>query len=173
MKVLFWGLTIFCLSFLLHLVIWKIHLPKRQTDTLLQIFFGGLIIGVLILWGIQDFMPLLGTYIPEDLSEYLHISLFVISLTLAYVITYSGLEADSPSLVMIMTIANAGSDGLAKKSFMQTMSDETLVKPRIMDLVRDKMVYMDKDRYKPTLKGSLFVLIFILYRKLLNLQKGG
>ena len=88
-------------------------------------------------------------------------------------ITYSALEADSPSLVIITTIANAGSNGLDKKSFDELMNDNVLVKPRIRDLLLNKMVEMDGDRYVLTPKGILFARIFIIYRKIMNVSRKG
>ncbi len=173
MKVLFWEVFLFCAAFLLHVFVWKIRLPKRQTKALLQIFGGTLLIGLCILWSAK-FILQVGISIPGAVSEYLHIALFVISLTLAYMITYSALEADSPSLVMIMSIAQAGADGLEKTRFEQLMTDDILVIPRIHDLLRDKMVYVEGKKYKLTAKGALFARIFIVYRQLLNIhQKGG
>ena len=99
--------------------------------------------------------------------------MFFVSLLLAYMITYTALEADSPSLVMVMTIGSAGPEGLDKKKFDRLMSDDTLIVPRIEDLVLDKMVYMDGDKYRLTPKGVLMARIFVFYRKLLGAPKGG
>jgi predicted transcriptional regulator len=89
-------------------------------------------------------------------------------------ITYSALEADSPSLVMIMSIANAGITGLLKTQFEQRMTDDVLIIPRIQDLLRDQMIYEQEGKYKLTSKGLLFARIFIVYRHILNIsQKGG
>lgn len=74
---------------------------------------------------------------------------------------------------MVMTIARAGSKGLDKKSFDQLITDDVLIKPRIRDLVVDKMVFIDKDKYRLTPKGVIFAKIFIIYRKLLKASKGG
>ena len=173
MKILFWGSFLFCLAFLVHLIVWRIRLPKRQTKTLLYIFFGTLLIGLFMLWSAKFILQMM-TLAPETLSEYLHIFLFVASFTLAYMITYSALEADSPSLVMIMSIANAGPNGLPKEQFEQLMTDEMLVIPRIRDLLRDKIVYVEGKKYKLTTKGLVSAWIFIVYRHILNIsQKGG
>ena len=173
MRILFWGSFLFCFAFLIHLIVWKIRLPKRQTKTLLCIFFGTLLIGLIGLWSAK-FILQINTLAPEAISEYFHIFLFVTSLTLAYMITYSALEADSPSLIMIMSIANAASNGLPQEKFKQLMTDDMLSIPRIQDLLRDKMVFVEKGKYKLTLKGLVFVHIFIVYRHILNIsQKGG
>lgn len=173
MKVLFWGFFFFGFAFLLHLIVWRIRLPKRQTKALLLLFLGTLPLGFGILWSMQHILAI-EVFVPSSLSEYFHIFLFVLSFTLAYVITYSALEADSPSLVMIMSIAGSGSEGLPKKQFAQQMNDEILVVPRVRDLLRDNMIVIEDGKYKLTLKGLVFVRIFIFYRRMLKLsQKGG
>lgn len=172
MNVFFWSVVFLSVAFLLHLVIWKIHLPTRQTRALLLIFFGTLMVGLLCLWGMKIFLP--SRMIPALFPQYLHIALFVMAFTLAYLITYSAIEADSPSLVMMLAIADAGPDGLPKVHFEQRMTDELLVLPRIRDLVRDKMVTLANGKYVLTPKGKRFALIFIVYRRILGIaEKGG
>lgn len=167
------GIFLFCLSLISHIIVWKIYLPKRQTKVILQIFFGVLVVGLFVFWAVPHAVLALGLYAPEGFLEYLHISLFFISLTLAYMITYSAIEVDSPSLVMVITVAKAGIDGLDKEEFEKMMTDDFLVVPRVRDLVNDKMVYTDAYGYKLTAKGFLMARLFVLYRRLLNAQKGG
>lgn len=173
MRVLFWGTVIFCLAFLLHLVVWKVCLPKRQTKVLLMIFFSTLLAGVITLRGAPLFIAGMGLPVPSILPDYLLICLFFISLTLAYMITYSAIEVDSPSLVMVIAIARTGKEGLDIKQFERTMTDELLVVPRVRDLVHDKMVSIEGGQYRLTPKGLLLARLFIMYRKLLNVSKGG
>ena len=93
---------------------------------------------------------------------------------MAYITTYSALEVDSPSLVMVMKIAKAGSNGLKKESFEHEMDDGILVVPRIRDLITGGMANLDEGRYRLTPKGVLVSRIFIAYRKLMNRDgKGG
>jgi len=152
--------------------VWRISLPKRQVKTLLQLFFGVMIAGVVLLVMFPG-IALWGVHAPQGINEYAHIVVFFVSITLAYMITYSALEADSPSLVMVMKIESAGSDGLPKEEFDESMNDDILVKPRVNDLLLDHMACLDGDKYKLTQKGVLFANIFIFYRKLLNVEKGG
>lgn len=173
MKVLVFGLTIFCLAFILHLIVWKIRLPKRQVKTMLLLFFAVLFGSILILWNAPASFTFLNLTAPDNMWEYLHICLFFVSLTLAYMITYSALEADSPSLVMVMVINSAEPEGLDKKRFGELMSDETLVMPRIKDVLTDRMVYMEGDRYCLTPKGAFMARMFILWRRLINAPEEG
>ncbi|GJQ57648.1 MAG: hypothetical protein D8M57_00215 [Candidatus Scalindua sp. AMX11] len=174
MTILFWGLALFASAFVIHFVLWKIRLPNRQIKAILQIFFTVLVVGILLLWSVPDTSIFCGIAPPTSFAEQIHISLFFISLTLAYMITYTALEADSPSLVIMTAINDAGPDGLDKKCFDKLMNDDILVKPRIRDLLLNKKVKMDGDRYVLTPKGVLFAQIFITYRKIMNVShKGG
>lgn len=172
MNILIWGLSLLILAFLLHVFVWKIHLPKRQTKTMLLIFFGTLILGSAYLWTHPSY-SLFGIDTPVGWTEYVRIALMFTAFTLAYMITYSGLEADSPSLVMVLSIAQAGPEGLSKNVFFQQMTDDILIKPRVRDLLTDKMAYLDGDTYRLTPKGVLLANIFVVYRNILGAGKGG
>lgn len=173
MKVLGWGAGFVGLAFMIHVLLWKLRLPQKQTQALLQIFGGTLCFGLASLFGSAQYSPFMQRLAPEHPAEYLHIALFVIAFTLAYIITYSALEADSPSLVMILTIARAGAEGLDKTRFEQSMTDELLILPRIRDLLRDNLVYPDGAKYKLTPKGVGFVRIFSMYRQILKIDRKG
>jgi len=163
MNILIYGMVIFISAFLLQLVIWRIKLPKRQTIAILLIYMLTLILG--LLFGIAKGLVIV---------ELFHISIFVISLTFAYILIYPAIEVDSPSLVMIMAIADCGKAGLQIERFYQLLSDDLLVIPRLNDLYRDKLAYLDNDKYRLTKKGILFALIFINFRKLFKINlKGG
>jgi hypothetical protein len=172
MGILFWGLTISVSAFLVHLAIWRVRLPKRQTQAMLWIFFIVWLAVTGGLWSHPDF-SLLGVPAPQTWLQLAHVGLFVLAFTLAYMITYSALEADSPSIVMVMAVARAGSAGLPRSEFNRMMTDDVLVVPRVRDLLLDRMAYLEGDRYRLTPKGALFARIFIQYRKLLKTRKGG
>ena len=88
-------------------------------------------------------------------------------------ITYSALEADSPTLVMILIIAKTGSMGLKQESLNKLMTDEILVIPRVKDLLKDKMIVLNHEKYIITPKGVLFAKFFTTFRKILGAKKGG
>lgn len=174
MGTFFWGPALFVFAFLIHFVVWKVKLPKRQVKVILQIFSLVLIAGIIVLWNLPSTVTFFSVKPPVGLLEYLHISLFFASITASYIITYTALEADSPTIVMLLYIDRAGLNGMNKKDFEQSINDDVLVKPRIKDLLKDKMVFIDKSKYKLTSKGILLAKIFILYRKLLKVDhKGG
>ena len=172
MKILFWGSLVFFASFLLHLAVWKVRIPARQTKTILFILFGGLGASLAAFVLVPSF-SLACFPVPSGPAELLATALFVSSFSLAYVITYSAVEADSPTLVMIKTVADAGARGLAREDFFAVLNDAVLVEPRIRDLLTDRMAVLEGGRYSLPKKGRLFAAVFTKYRALLRLGKGG
>jgi len=164
MKLLYYGLALSFFAFLSHLIVWKVRVPERQVRALLKIFIYSLLAGLFML-RLTD-----STLIAAD---YLYISLFVLSAAAAYIITYPALEADSPSLAIVSRIAAAGPRGLSDDEIYHEMGNDILVTPRIRDLLDEKLVRIRDGKYRLTRSGSLFVGIFIFYRGLLNLNKGG
>jgi hypothetical protein len=141
---------------------------------LLLIFFATLIIGLAGLWAFSLSLKALGFSSPSTLAECIHIALFFTSLTFAYIVTYTALQVDSPSITMVMQIDNAGPDGYGIMAFTKMMTDDILVKPRIRDLVTAELACVDGDKYRLTRKGILLAGVFIYYRKLMNYHsKGG
>ncbi|MCX5785050.1 MAG: hypothetical protein NTX59_05130 [Elusimicrobia bacterium] len=172
MKTLLWGNLIFFSFFLLHFLAWKVKLPARQTKTILIIMFSGLAASLAV-FVIFPFLTILGVKAPDTPAEYISVALYVASFVLAYMITYSGIEADSPTLVMMKIIADAREKGIQTEEFFNMLNNDILVKPRLRDLIIDKMVFIREERYILTAKGKIFAEIFILYRKILGLGKGG
>jgi hypothetical protein len=170
MNVLFWGVLTGAAAFLTHLAIWRIRLPKRQLR-MVAIVFGAAQVLVLAAHGTA-----LGPWLPMPLAgmpEAAAYLLFCTAWTLAYMITYTALEVDSPSLVIVDRIAGAGSGGLAAPALEKLVSDEQLVVPRVHDLVRDGMLAQCDGVFQLTSKGRRFIAPFETYRKLLGRERGG
>ena len=163
MSIIGYGILVFCFSFFIHICLWRVCLPRNQAYALLAIFISGLILGIVVLQ----------ILVPQGIFNYLRLCLFYIAAMFSYIISYSAIEAESPSLVIIAKIAKAGGSGVGKEELKSLMTDEVLVIPRIRDLVRDGLAIFDNGKYRLTYKGSYFVGIFIFFRKLLGRGKGG
>lgn len=160
-------------AFALHLALWRIHLPRRQTRAILLLFFGtggGTL--ALLPWLVAS-LPALGLRSPPALESYLSLAVFITAATLSYMITYSAVEADSPSLVMALAVRGAGPSGLSIDDFHARLDETVLLEPRMRDLVRDGLCRLEGHRYSLTPKGWRMARIFLLHRRLLGLGKGG
>ena len=159
MKVLFYASLTFLIALFLHLVIWKICLPKKNRPVVLvNIFFWVLVLGIVIL---------------KNFFQYLDYIVLYCSLAAAYIVTYPAIEAGSPSLAITYNIAKAAKVGLAKFELYEIMTDETLVAARVNDLLNDGLIYIKSESYFLTFKGFFLAGLFIGFRKLLHLPQGG
>ncbi|MBN2290531.1 MAG: hypothetical protein JXQ83_14450 [Candidatus Glassbacteria bacterium] len=173
MSVLVWCLLLSFLAFGCHLAVWRIRIPSRQNRAILQIFFGVLVLGVVFIClvatsGRPFFLPL-----PESLPEYLQVILFFTSLTIAYLFTYSALIYESPSIMIMLFVADAGPAGLSGDDLLERMTGDTLIGSRLDNLVAEKMARLDHGRYRLLPKGEFLIKAIIFYRKLMNAPKGG
>ena len=173
MKILLWGPAVVFFAFILHLVWWRIKIPQRQVKTLLKIFLAALLFWLFVFQIFQGTEIQFLLFFPTRWPEFLHVSIMVITVTLSYISFYTALEVDSPTLVMILKIEEAGPEGMDKNIFEKTLSDDLLVKPRVKDLIRDEMVFMEGDKYKINAKGRRLVYALRWHRKLMGVTGRG
>jgi hypothetical protein len=171
--VLFYASSLFGLAFVSHVIMWRIHLPKRQARVVCLLFLGFLCGGSLMFWKHGGELSAFGLHPPSDLAQFLQFWLCYVSLTLAYIITYSAVEVDSPSLIIIMKIAEAGNAGLTSEALEVLVDDKILLDPRLKDLVTDNMAGLHEGKYRLTPKGAVMARLFVFYRKIMGVNKGG
>jgi hypothetical protein len=173
MAVFLYGSLLFLTGLVVHLIVWRIRLPRRQTKGLLIIFLVTLVFGCVLY---DDTVPTLNTSgadSPFALAEFFQLSLFFLSLTMAYLITYSAVEADSPSLVIVRKISEAGTGGLKKDLLAREIDESVLILPRLKDLIVDKMAVIEHGRYRLKTKGVIMARLFKFYRRLMGAGMGG
>ena len=173
MLTLTFGILLFVSAFLIHLFWWRVRLPKNHTKALGFIFFTVWILGLFgFLYGAKFFYAEY-THFRYALSECLQLSFLYFSLVLTYITTYSAVEVDSPSIVMVREIERAGRQGLDGGAFEKNANDGLLLIPRINDLIKDKMICNEDGVLKLSPKGWIVVKIFITYRSIIRRGKGG
>ncbi len=169
MQLVLFATGLFLTAFIIHLIVWRIRLPQKHTFTLLIIFLGILFISPLIL----QLIPSLISYQPRSLSEWFHVSLFHIALTLGYIVTYSAIEEDSPSLCLIRYVADAGTGGRTDEEVRNFLSQVPIIEMRIQASLRDNLMIKQDDKYQLTEKGRRLALVFKFTQDILGMRTGG
>jgi hypothetical protein len=156
-------LALFLTALGLHLLMWKVRLPKYHTRTLLILF--ALVIGAwLAMW------PLLSM----ELSQMLHVCLFYAALSLYYVITYSAIEGDSPTLSLILHLDASGARGISSEEVHEFLEGRPFIKARIAALMHDGLLREENGRYFVAGRGSLFFRLVLAFRRLYgSIERGG
>lgn len=169
MRIATFSLVLFLTAFLVHWVIWRVRVPRRQTAALLAILLGtlpaGLTIAVLT-GGLYAWAPASGW-------ELLQVVTFHVALALAYVVTYSLLEEHSPSLTLVKFVHAAGDRGRARAELLALLDGNRSLEGRVEALLRDGMVTQTGGTLRLTTKGLWWARTFGLWRRLYRMELGG
>src|SRR5262249_15438455 len=95
MTVLLAGLGLLFISFCVQLVLWRIFVPGRQIRALLVIFF----LVPLIVFGVVQIAGIV--LVTLSAAEIVRLAVFYVSCGLMYIVLYSAIEEQSPTLAII------------------------------------------------------------------------
>jgi hypothetical protein len=169
MRIVLFSVELFLSAFVIHWLIWRVRVPRRQTRALLLIFLGALAVGlagILLLPNPKDWTPI-------HFWEWVQVALFHVSLTLAYIVIYSTLEEHSPTLTLVKYVADAGNSGRSQGDLETFMDGIQSLGSRLDALRRDDMVTEECGLFRLTAKGSRWAQVFHFWRRLLHIDRGG
>jgi hypothetical protein len=161
MLVFFTGTVSFVVAFAIHVILWRIHVPRHQAASLALLFVAVAIV-VLVTESVLD--PALFGLSPLRLA--LAVILFG-SFGVVYLILFSALEADSPTLTIIALIQAGGRHGVSEHDLLRAMAGHSFVRLRLDQMVRDGMAVRRGDRLHPSSQGILLASLVRQYRILL------
>jgi hypothetical protein len=169
MSTVAFALGLFAVTFLVHLLWWRIRIPRRQTATLLLWFFAALPIGVVAARSI----PALAPWVPTTFWGLLLVAQFHYGASLAYACINSALQHDSPALMVVTYVAMAGDKGRTREEVRTILRDEVLIEPRIREFAAGGIVELVDSRYRLTSRGLRFLRTMTLVRNAFRLPRGG
>lgn len=168
-RIVGFAVGLFVFAFATHWLCWRVCLPRRQTLALLLIFLGAFPAAV----GLYFLAPHLPLSWPHSVWEWLHVAEFHTAMALSYIVLYSMLEENSPSLTIIGFVAEAGSAGRTPDEVFGLINDDLILRSRLHAMLRDGLVRQTADAYRLTPKGQAWVRVFSVFRRLLSRAKGG
>jgi hypothetical protein len=163
MSVFLSGTGLFALALVTHVILWKVRLPKHHTPALLVIFF------LLLLPSFP-----LAICKGASLIDTLHASLLYISLSLCYVITYSAIEGDSPTLSLMRFVAEQPAQGRTLQEIESFFAERPFIRARISALLHSSLVREENGRYFIQGSPSLPFRLILGFRRIFGeIPKGG
>lgn len=169
MKLASFCVALLAVTFLVHLVWWRIQIPRRQLPTLLLVFFGALPLSA----AVGFVVPGLARSMPTTIGEWLHVAVVYLPVSLAYVATYSAVEEDSPSLRIVQYVADAGAVGRSRDDLSTILNDDILLRSRFGAMVRDGLVVDSGGLYALTNRGRRLGSFFTMSFRLLGIRAAG
>lgn len=155
-------LCLLAITWVIHVALWRVRLPQNQTRALLLLF-------AIVLGGWRIFVA------PSfSLIETLQVMTLSVPLFLCYVITYSAIEGDSPTLSLMKRLDEQRHTGLHKDEVFHFFLARPFVQARIDALVRSGLVKVEGERFVIAKKPSLTFRVVLGFRKLFGpISKGG
>jgi len=161
------GVALLAAALSIHVVLWRFRLPKSQLKTLLLIFLVVWLLAV-SLWGMGHLwgVSLLGLF---------YFSLFYWSAALCYVITYSAMEGDSPTLSLTRHLHRKGALGISHEEVEKFFRQRPFVGARIRALVMDNIFIEESGGYRLASGKYLFFRLILGYRRVVfgAIKSGG
>lgn len=159
---------LFGAAFAVHLIVWRIRVPRRQSAALLVIFLGSLVAGLVTLRCSDTGNPRRWGFWACG-----HIAEFHIAMSLAYVVFYSAIEEPSPTLTVMTCVAQTRAQGRTRAEIFEVLTEAVSVENRLGALIRDKMLLQANGAYRLTGKGRMWAKSFKAWRRLCALPTGG
>jgi hypothetical protein len=159
---------LFLAAFCVHVLWWRIRLPKRQLWTLLRGLTAFFPLGMGMLCGL-GLWPAAWFTSPAIAV----VALLYFSLTITYVITYSALEGDSPSLSLVRWIATRP-EGVTAAELDAFMAQRPFIRARLRALQEDALTEERDGRLFIRGTPSLFFRAILAWRTLYGpMDRGG
>jgi hypothetical protein len=168
MVILEWGLGLFLGALLLHLLLWRLHKPKSPIKALLALFGGVIGAGLAALYFGDTAFRSAGLAGLANPVAYVHILLFFTSMACAYIVFYTVLEWDSPTLTLVMMIGRAGKSGFAEAEFIKHAEQIPFLESRMQDLRRSGILVEKNGRYVLSPGPHWFYRSIVFYNRLLG-----
>jgi hypothetical protein len=141
------------LSLVTHLVLWRIRLPKRQTRALLLLFIVVPIVAAIVAIAVDHPLAL-------SVPQTLRIALLYVACMLGYVVCYSLVENQSPTLAIVDYLAVAGKAGRSEADILARFGGGTTIEQRVELMAAGGWVHVHGDDIVLTPEGRKYALLF-------------
>jgi hypothetical protein len=160
------------LAFVLHLTLWRWRLPKAQLKALLVVFAVVWAVGALS--ALAGFVGV-GSLAAGWLVGFLYFCLIYWSAAFCYVITYSAMEGDSPTLSLTRHLHRRGEEGVSHDEVEEFFRQRPFVGARVKALVTDNVFVEGEGGYRLSPGSYVFFRVILGYRRVVfgPIKSGG
>jgi hypothetical protein len=167
MRCLWLFIVSFAGAWAIHFLVWRVRLPKAQLKALLLIF--------MIVWAFVVVASFAGGWPIKAVVEFFYFSLIYWSAAFCYVITYSAMEGDSPTLSLTRHLHRRGEEGVSHEEIEDFFRQRPFVGARVKALVTDNVFIEEEGGYRLSPGSYLFFRVILGYRRVVfgPMKSGG
>ena len=160
------------LAWIVHLAIWRWRLPRAQLKALLVIFA--------VVWALAALSVLTGfvgawSFAAGWFVGFLYFCLIYWSAAFCYVITYSAMDGDSPTLSLTRPLHRRGDEGVSHEEIEEFFRQRPFVGARVKALITDNIFIEEQSGYRLSPGRYLFFRLILGYRRIVfgPIKSGG
>lgn len=163
MRVFLLSCVLLAAAWLVHFLLWRIRLPRHHIPVLLLVFAG--VLGGWLAAAI---------FLARPFLEIVQVTMFYVPMALCYVITYSAIEGDSPTLSLMRALSQKGTAGMNAAEVENFLTQRPFVAARLAALLHSGLVREEGGHYVLRGMPSLFFRLILAFRKLYGpISRGG
>ena len=155
---------VFGLALCFHIFLWRVRTPQAQRRALVLVFFAFWIsFCILINYNKDEYFYLFKN------SKGLEISYFTLiywAAALCYIITFSAMEGDSPTLSLTRHLYRVGEKGVSSKEIEEFFRQRPFIGARVRALVSDRILIEESGGYRLRSGKYLFFHTILFYRRM-------
>jgi len=151
------------IAWIVHLAIWRWRLPQAQLKALLVTF--AVVWAVAALSFLTGFVGA-GSFAAGWFVGFLYFCLIYWSAAFCYVITYSAMEGDSPTLSLTRHLHRKGSEGISHEEIEEFFRQRPFVGARVQALVAEKIFLQERGGYRLSPGNYVFFRLILTYRRI-------
>jgi len=161
--------VLLAVSFGIHLVLWRIAIPRQQILALVSIFaMAPIVVAALVIS-----MGMVPSTSELSSPSIIGATIFYCSCAIVYFIFYSAIESESPTLLIISYIANNGDSGCDDIELRDYIIQRDALSERVKSLESGGFISTSNGLCALTSKGRFLAGIFGVASRLLGLPLGG
>jgi hypothetical protein len=162
------AVVVFALAFAVHVAVWRVS-PATPSGLVLIVLLSAVVLLQCLVAGAMAAASALET----PLSTIVVVGVLALQFTACYAISYPAMQANSPSLEIARHLAAAGERGLAREDLYGQLTEASLVRDRIEDLIKDHLAVEEGGCLRCTRRGAALARLFASWKALLREPKGG
>jgi hypothetical protein len=173
MRILLTSVFLIAAALSIHLCWWRVRRPARATRSL-----GALFAGMAVAW-LAALAVLTALGVPASalgavsVWDVVYVLAFYVAMCLVYLITYIGIEAESPSVLILFAARRAGAQGLERADLSGVVSDEEMIDSRLLGMQQAGVVRCVGERYSLTRYGHAYLAFYLLPRFVMGVTRRG
>src|SRR5258705_13789818 len=138
MRPLLLSLALLAFAWLVHLIWWRVALPRRHSAALLALVAAVPLAAVAV-------TPLLPPAWAPGVAEAPSILALYLGAAACYLIIYTAIEHESPTIVIVRALDRAGPQGCSAAELAQVVTDDVFIRPRLEALAVDGVLVHGAD----------------------------